>query len=314
MADKGRRKSGILYTSVYWLLVTACCFLSACATSGDVELLRQDVDKLQRDSVSTKNDLEGLREKTTGVAKEESFNVVRMNQAEIQSQLANAARDIQILSGRFDENKYSFEKTLKDWTSEMDVVKAQLTSLERRMKEVTDKLAALEAQSKAPKEPSIEPETEKKSEEPKKEISSKEEKTGVRAASDKLSKYEAAYGAFKNKRYKEAREKFEAFIKEFPKDELTDNAHFWTAETFYNEKDFEGAILAYETFLKKYPDSKKAPPALLKQGSSFIEIGDKKTGKVILEQLIDRYPKSKEAELARKKIEDLNRKPVKRKK
>ena len=155
---------------------------------------------------------------------------------------------------------------------------------------------------------------EKKSEEPQKEIPPKEEQTVKPAASDKLAKYETAYSAFKNKRYKESREKFEAFIKEFPKDELADNAHFWIAETYYNEKDFEGAILAYETFLKKYPNSKKAPAGLLKQGLSFIEIGDKKTGKVILEQLIERYPKSKEAELAKKSIEDLNKKTVKKKK
>jgi TolA-binding protein len=52
----------------------------------------------------------------------------------------------------------------------------------------------------------------------------------------------------------------------------------------------------------------------LKQGLAFIGIGDKKTGKVILEQLLERYPKSKEAELAEKQINDLNKKPVKKKK
>jgi TolA-binding protein len=75
------------------------------------------------------------------------------------------------------------------------------------------------------------------------------------APADKAAGYEAAYNAFKNKRYREAREKFEAFVKQSPKDELADNAHFWIGETYYGEKDFEGAILAYETFLKKYPNS-----------------------------------------------------------
>ena len=314
MAVKGKVKGRSLSSSVYCLLVAGWCLLSACASTSDLELLRQDVNKLQRDSMSAKSDLDSLKEKTTGVAKEESFNVVRMNQAEMQSQVANIAKDIQILSGRFDENKYFIEKTLKDWTSEIEIMKAQVASLERQMKEMKGRLAGIEGQSKLPKESSKEQEMEKKSEEPQKEILPKEEQTVKPAVSDKLAKYETAYGAFKNKRYKEAREKFEAFVKEFPKDELADNAHFWIAETFYNEKDFEGAILSYETFLKKYPNSKKTPGALLKQGLSFMEIGDKKTGKVILEQLIERYPKSKEAELAKKSIEAPNKKTVRKKK
>lgn len=304
----------VLYSFACLLLAAFCCLLSACATSGDVDQIKQDVDRLQRESAATKTELESLKEKTAGVAKEESFNTVRMNQAEIQSQLTNAVKDIQVLSGRFDENKYFIEKTLKDWTSEMDLMKAQITAMESRLKEMKNKLTAFETQSQQPGEPSKEQETEKKVEEPKKEAPPKEEKTSVRAPSGKREKYEAAYAAFKNKRYKESREKFESFIKEFPKDELTDNAYFWIAEAFYADKDLEGAILSYETFLKKYPNSKKAPAALLKQGRSFLGIGDKKTGKVILEQLIERFPKSKEAEMAKKDLEDLNKKPAKKKK
>lgn len=314
MMGKGEIQDFCLSSFACCLLLAVCCFIGACASTSDLELLRQDVDRLQRDSLATKSDLDSLKEKTTGVAKEESFNVVRMNQAEMQSQLANAAKDIQVLSGRFDENKYFIERTLKDWTSELDLMKSQMATLERQVKEMKDRLAAPEGQSKQPREASKEQEIEKKSEEPLKESVAKEEQAVKPATSDKVAKCEAAYSAFKNKRYKESREKFEAFMKEFPKDELSDNAHFWTAEAFYNEKDYEGAILSYETFLKKYPNSKKAPAALLKQGHSFIEIGDKKTGKVILEQLIERYPKSKEAELAKKSIEDITKKTVKKKK
>jgi len=313
--DCGRKniRGRFLSSSAFCLLLVVYGFIAACASTQDLDLLRQDVNRLQRDSLSAKSDLDSLKEKTTGVAKEESFNVMRMNQAEIQSQLSNTAKDIQILSGRFDENKYFLEKTLKDWTSEMDLMKAQVAALERQMREMKNRLALLEGQSKLQGESLKEQETGKKAEELQKEIPPKEAQA-VKPATDKLTKYETAYSAFKNKRYKESREKFEAFIKEFPQDELADNSYFWVAETFYNEKDFEGAILSYETFLKKYPNSKKASAGFLKQGLSFIAIGDKKTGTVILEQLIERYPKSKEAEIAQKTLEDLNKKTVKKKK
>ena len=46
----------------------------------------------------------------------------------------------------------------------------------------------------------------------------------------------------------------------------------------------------------------------LKQGYSFIEMGDKKAARGILEQLKEKYPKSKEAALAKKKLEEMNKK------
>jgi tol-pal system protein YbgF len=103
-------------------------------------------------------------------------------------------------------------------------------------------------------------------------------------------------------------------MKEYSQDELADNAQFWIGETYYGEKDFEGAILAYEAVLKKYPKSEKAPGALLKQGFSFIEIGDKKTGKTILEKVVELYPESREAELAKKKIVEIEKGTGKKKK
>jgi tol-pal system protein YbgF len=233
----------------------------------------------------------------------------------MQATISNLSKDIQMLNGRFDENKYFVEKTLKDTSAEMDLIKVQITSMESRIKEMRDRLNAFEGRMKEQKEPSREQTSgDENMEEPQKEPQPAEAVPAKTTASDNVSKYEAAYTAFKNKKYKEAREKFEAFIKEFPKDELSDNAHFWVAETYYNEKDYEGAILAYETFLKKYPKSRKATPALLKQGFSFLEIGDKKTARVIFEQVVERYPDSKEAETAKKQIEGLNKKPVKKKK
>jgi tetratricopeptide (TPR) repeat protein len=43
-----------------------------------------------------------------------------------------------------------------------------------------------------------------------------------------------------------ARRKFEAFLKQYPNTELSDNAQFWIGETYYGKKDYEKAILEYE--------------------------------------------------------------------
>jgi tol-pal system protein YbgF len=298
------------------LLLTAAIVLSACATSSDIDLLRQDVSRMQRDALAVKNDVNSLKEKTTGVAREESFNVMRQSQAELQSTVANLSRDTQVLSGRFDEHKYFVEKTLKERSTEMDILRLQITALEKQMKTMQDRLVALEMQERQQRGAASEQqgESEMKKEEPLQRTPAREDLPSKITPLDKTAKYDAAYSAFKNKKYKESREKFEQFVKEFPNDKLSESAHFWIAESYNNEKDYEGAILGYETFLKKYPKNEKAPSGLLKQGLAFIAIGDKKTGKVIFEQLLERYPKSKEAELAKKQLNDLNRKPVKKKK
>lgn len=290
------------------------CWFAGCATTQDVDSLRTDVNRLLKDSYGARSDIDLLKEKITGVAREESFNVVRTSQAEIQSQLSSLAGDVQKLSGRFDENKYHVDKTLKDFKTEIEVLKTQIAAVEKQLRDAKERIGLLEGPPKrrgdqAPEEQVKEAETEKKPDASQKEgqpVDARVEKTPPPADSHK--QYEDAYNAFKLKRYREARDKFEAFIRAFPKDERADNAHFWIAETHFNEKDYEGAILAYETHLKKYPKSQKVPAALYKQGLSFVEIGDKKTGIVILEQLIERYPKTSEADLAKKQVAKLKKK------
>jgi len=294
-------------------------FVSACATSGDFELLRQDVNNLKRESFETKKEIDSLKEKTVGTVKEDSFTAVRESQAEISSRLSEIAQGLQELRGRFEENKYFFEKTLKDSASERELLKSQITGIENQIKTFKDKFAAIESQMKAQELSNEQPVSAKtdsgqtdKSEQKQDKVIAKKD-----TPDDKTKAYESAYQAFKDKKYKEAREKFEAFIKDYPKNELTDNAQFWIAETYYSEKDYEGAILAYETLLKKYPESEKTSGALLKQGLAFIDIGDKKTGRIILQKLIEKFPDSKDAELAKKKLAETdnkeNKKPGKKK-
>lgn len=310
VTSKNQSNTPLLVTHYFLLFIFTLSFLSGCATTTDFEMLRNDVTALRRDTSELKKDVSSLKEKTAHAVKEDSLNAIRESQAEMHSRLLVISKDLQVLTGRFDENRYSTEKALKSSASEIDLLKAQITAIEGQTKDIRDRLNISES-PKQQKEPLKEQPvgTEKKGEEPKEETQQQQAEI-----TDKTKAYEAAYNAFKNKKYKESREKFEAFIKKFPKDDLTDNAQFWIAETYYNEKDFEGAILAYETLLKKYPNSEKVPGALLKQGFSFIEIGDRKTGKTILEKLRERYPDSKEAGLAKKKIEELEKKTATKKK
>jgi tol-pal system protein YbgF len=117
--------------------------------------------------------------------------------------------------------------------------------------------------------------------------------------------YKDAYETFQRGNLEEARRKFEAFLKQYPNTELSDNAQFWIGETYFLKKDFEKAILEYEKAIVKYPEGDKISAALFKQALSFLELGDKTNARNLFKRVIDRYPHSEQAEMAKKRLEGI---------
>ena len=289
--------------------------LSACASNTDMYRLRSEIDDLRKQTTAAKAEVDNLKEQAARAVKEDAFSAVRESQADTASQIRDLSSSVQEVRGRFDENRYFVEKSLKEAAADRDVLRAEISSIESQLKAIKEKLTLPEKetthkegtgdrQAASVQTEAAEITAGPAAPEPQEKDDQKDEKTKA---------YDAAYQDFTGKKYKEAREKFEAFIRDYPKNDLTDNAQFWIAETYYAEKDYEDAILSYEALLKKYPDSKKASGALLKQAFAFIEIKDAKTGKIILDKLIEKYPDSADAELARKKLAELNKKGPKKK-
>jgi len=293
-----------------FIVVLLFLFLAGCVTD-DIATMKADINQLKRESFDIKKEtsesksaisaeIAALKEKSP---KEDSLNAIREGMVALRTEVSGISKDLQSLMGRFDENKYFIDKALKDKSSEMDLLRSQIAALETQLKEMQQKLSPKTDADAAPKEKA----------EGKKETKPETEETKVAEsktpeAKDPAKFYGAALASFKDKKYKEAREKFEAFLKAFPKDKLAGNAQFWIGEAYYAEEDYAGAIVEYDAFLKNYPKSDKARAALLKQGYSFVEMNDKKAAKGILEQVREKYPKSKEAALAKKKLEEIAKK------
>lgn len=284
--------------------------LSACVSSNDFDRMRSDLRELQRNNADARKEIDALKEKTTGVVREDSFAVVKESQTGLFEKVNENSRGLQELRGRFDENRYFTEKSLKEFASEKELIRTQIAGLETQIKAMKERLAALDNQDR-PKEAGKE--TSDASLKPNNTAKTEALMPVETAADTKVKAYDAAYQLFKEKKYKESRERFEAFMKDYPKTDLSDNAMFWIGESYYSEKDFESAILSFETLLKKYPESDKAASGMLKQGLAFVEIGDAKTGKIIFNKLLEKYPHAKEAEAAKKKIAELEKKPQKKK-
>jgi tol-pal system protein YbgF len=111
----------------------------------------------------------------------------------------------------------------------------------------------------------------------------------------------------KDRDYENALNSFKEFIELFPDHELTDNAQYWIGEIFYAKGDWERAILEFDDVIKKYPKGDKVPAALLKEGLSFSRLGAKKESRLLLTRVIENYPKSNEADIAKKKLDNLDK-------
>ncbi|MBI5212280.1 MAG: tol-pal system protein YbgF, partial [Nitrospirae bacterium] len=229
--------------------------------------------------------------------KEYSLSAVKESQSSLVMQTSDLSKELQTLKGRFDENKYFMDKTIKDLLSERELQQARIAKLENELKEVKTKISdSLEKKETADSRDNSKEASATTAE-------TKEAKTAD--INDPLKLYDDAHIDFKEKKYAEASRKFEQFAKDFPKHELLPNAYFWAGESYYADKKYEDAILSYDAFIKKSPKHEKAKGAMLKLAFSFVEFGDKKTGKVLLEKVIEKYPNSREAELAEKKIGEM---------
>jgi len=264
--------------------------------------MRSDINQLKKENQEIKRTLSDTKR-----GKEDSFTALRESQSSLLSQVNDISRELQTLRGKFDENKFTVEKSLKDSSIERDLLRAQLNTLESRVKDMQGRTVKGGDAGVVPSK--VTESKERKEDEQAGEAPLKKPRTDGEGIEDNpVSAYEAAYTLYEEKHYREARERFSSFIKKFPKAALAGNAQFWIAETYYAEKDFESAILEYEKLIKTYPGNEKVPGAIYKQGLSFLELKDKKTAKVIFQRLIESYPGSKHAEMAKKKVAEIDRK------
>lgn len=114
--------------------------------------------------------------------------------------------------------------------------------------------------------------------------------------------YQAAVDQVQRKNYDAARSQFEAFLKAYPKTELSDNAQFWLGECYYAQGYFQRAVLEYDAVRKNYPDGNKVPAALWKMALAFDRLGNREVAQSFLKELIEKHPQSPETGLAREKL------------
>ena len=111
--------------------------------------------------------------------------------------------------------------------------------------------------------------------------------------------YEEALNAFQNNQLKKADTDLNAFIRKYPSSPYLPLALFWSGNTKYALKDYNGSINQLQTLITRFPGHQRVPTAMLTLGNANLESGKKAVAKKVLSDLITKYPDSEAAKEAK---------------
>ncbi len=293
--------------SVIWVL-WACLIISGCASTDDVGRIRWELNALKSEIKQIKKTSQSMETEIPGQKKQIDNMITELDEKQISTsktvsdlliEVQKLTTEFQALNGRFEEARYVSEKSSAELLTGKEELTAKIRELELAIAGLEKKIAG-----SAPEKTAVSGADEAAKAGKGIEDAKKPEGTGGNGVQKVEVKdiYMSAYKSYKEGRAAEAREQFMELLNTYPENEYSDNARFWIAESFYEEKSYEDAILAYEELFKKNPKSDKIPGAMLKQGMAFYELHDKKTGNIVLEKLVEKYPDSEQAKVALKKM------------
>jgi len=105
-----------------------------------------------------------------------------------------------------------------------------------------------------------------------------------------MDQYAFAQQLMSQTRYAEAESAFKQFIQRHPEGQLTDNARYWLAETYYVRREYPEAATGFLESYQKAPTGSKAPDNLLKLGLSLAALQKKQEACVALDKLLRDHP------------------------
>ena len=280
------------------IILTAMILLAGCALQRDVVTLDDrlaQAEKRYSDSELKNKKLEAKLDEYRK-SNEQYDKELRSRTAGQNADIDQLQDEIRTLQGKLEETDYLLKQKMQAFEASNEQREKKLETLDKTTNLNKDRIARLEQYLNFDSA-----------------TSDQGKKSVPRTTSGKQSKhkvteedaYRFAKQAYDKGDFNAAREKFQKFIKEYPKSRNVDNAQFWIGETYYREKWYEKAILEYQKVIEKYPKGNKVTASLLKQGFAFLNLGDKVNSRLILSELIKKYPKSNEAKIAERKLKGM---------
>lgn len=114
--------------------------------------------------------------------------------------------------------------------------------------------------------------------------------------------YQAAFELLKEQRYDDAATAFKQFLASYPDSQLSDNAQYWLAESYYVTEQFDKALTQFSVVINKYPRSRKVADALLKMGYCNYELEQWDAARDALSRVQQEFADTTAARLAEQRL------------
>jgi tol-pal system protein YbgF len=261
----------------HYLVLLLFFLITGCATQGSLDTVHKEIDEFSTRLFTVEKSLGNTQEAfsahLTTLEKHDNSEDATLHKtlADLQANFDNTKLDMQAQSGRIDDLSLAITKPIDklqryhdDDDKRIIVLEDHVTKLQVAIDELTKKLA--QQKEVVPTPESI---------------------------------FMQGLDTFNAGDMVTARNLFQNFLETYPQHELAANAAYWIGESYYNEKNYDQAILKYQDVIKKYPLNEKVPAAMLKQGMSFKAIKDTESAKYVLKKLVKSFPKSEETKNAK---------------
>lgn len=104
--------------------------------------------------------------------------------------------------------------------------------------------------------------------------------------------YDLGYSYIQRKDFAQAEETMRDFVRRYPNDRLTADAHYWLGESLYQRQRYQDAAESYLNVTTKFETAAKAPDALLRLGQSLAAIGQKEMACASFGEVERKYPRA----------------------
>ena len=207
-----------------WIVFLIGLLFFGCASTKDIQILDKEIDKLhsqinilQKENASTKNELSDSKAENQRL------------KTDLTLRLENLQSEMRSLSTGIEEYKELLKRPSKEMDRFKEDMEGRLKGYEERrktqeekIKEIEDRLKGLDGKTFDSTSKVMESER----------LASKEVPTELRGVSTGMGDiYKDAYETFHKGDLEGARRKFEAFLKQYPNTELSDNAQYWIGDS-----------------------------------------------------------------------------------
>jgi TolA-binding protein len=118
---------------------------------------------------------------------------------------------------------------------------------------------------------------------------------------------DAAQADYAAGQYDLAIEGFQAYIRNFPKSDWTDDAQVYTCRSYINDGKYDKAVEACDTAIRNYPGGNAIPDAYYQKGLALKALKDLNGARTTWETLIRTYKDSDASRMAQQALEGLKR-------